>query len=184
LNNAIVSRKDSTNAVYYVNAGNTSQKGIEMQSYYDLLSHPQQFISGARLQFSYTHDDFHYGNFKQSTTDFSGKRLPSVAPNTVAFAGDIILKNALYVTLTWFYSDHLPLNDANSYFASAYQLLGAKIGWKPQLKGKVGLHIFAGAENLFNVNYSLGNDINAAGDRYYNPAAGRNYFAGLGLQLH
>ncbi len=184
LNNAIVSRKDSTNAVYYVNAGTTSQKGIEMQSYYDLLSHPHHFISSARLQFSYTHYDFHYANFKQSTTDFSGKLLPSVAPNTVAFAGDIMLKNDFYATLTWFYSDHIPLNDANTFFASSYQLLGAKIGWKKQLKGKIGLHFFAGADNLFNVNYSLGNDINATGDRYFNAAAGRNYFAGLGLQIH
>ncbi len=183
LNNAIVSRKDSTNAVYYVNAGNTSQKGVEMQSYYDLLSRPHHFISGARLQFSYTHYDFHYSSFKQSTTDFSGKRLPSVAPNTVALAGDIMLKNKLYATLTWFYSDHLPLNDANTFFASSYQLLGAKIGWKKQLSTKVGIHIFAGADNLFNVTYSLGNDINASGDRYFNAAAGRNYFAGLALQL-
>jgi iron complex outermembrane receptor protein len=27
--------------------------------------------------------------------------------------------------------------------------------------------------------YSLGNDINAFGRRYYNPAPERNYFAGL-----
>jgi len=28
----------------------------------------------------------------------------------------------------------------------------------------------------------LGNDINAAGDRYFNAAAGRNYYVGLNLQ--
>ena len=43
------------------------------------------------------------------------------------------------------------------------------------------LEIFAGADNLFNTKYSLGNDINAAAGRYYNAAAGVNYFAGISL---
>ena len=48
--------------------------------------------------------------------------------------------------------------------------------------GKWGLNIFAGGDNLFDENYSLGNDINATGGRYYNAAAGANYYAGVILQ--
>ena len=44
------------------------------------------------------------------------------------------------------------------------------------------LDIFIGADNLLNQVYSLGNDINAIGGRYFNAAAGRNYFAGIRLQ--
>jgi iron complex outermembrane receptor protein len=43
--------------------------------------------------------------------------------------------------------------------------------------------LFAGIENAFDVTYSLGNDINAAGGRYYNAAPGRNYYGGVSLSL-
>jgi iron complex outermembrane receptor protein len=37
-------------------------------------------------------------------------------------------------------------------------------------------------ENLLDQKYSLGNDINGFGGRYYNAAAGRSYYASLVLQ--
>jgi iron complex outermembrane receptor protein len=57
--------------------------------------------------------------------------------------------------------------------------LQAKIGWKRQLRSSLGLELFAGADNLLNEQYSLGNDINAFGKRYYNPSPINNYFGGL-----
>jgi iron complex outermembrane receptor protein len=41
--------------------------------------------------------------------------------------------------------------------------------------------VFVGANNLLNEIYSLGNDINAAGGRYFNAAPALNYYAGLSL---
>jgi iron complex outermembrane receptor protein len=43
--------------------------------------------------------------------------------------------------------------------------------------------ICAGIDNALDQNYSLGNDINAAGKRYYNPAAKRNFFVGIHFNL-
>ena len=48
---------------------------------------------------------------------------------------------------------------------------------------KVQLNIYAGGDNLLDEIYSLGNDINAAGGRYYNAAFARNYYFGLGFRL-
>jgi iron complex outermembrane receptor protein len=45
------------------------------------------------------------------------------------------------------------------------------------------LELFAGADNLLNQRYSLGDDLNAVGGRYYNPAPGRNYFGGLNVKF-
>jgi iron complex outermembrane receptor protein len=72
----------------------------------------------------------------------------------------------------------LPLNDANAVFASAYNLLQGKLGWKKRLS-HITLELFAGIDNALDEQYSLGNDINAFGGRYYNPSAVRNYFGGL-----
>jgi iron complex outermembrane receptor protein len=122
--------------------------------------------------------------FKQSTTDFSGKQLPSIAPQTAAAGFDIVTKKGIYSNLTYFYSDPIALNDANSDFASSYNLLGERLGWKKMLSKKTQLDLFIGGENLFNVTYSLGNDINAAGGRYYNVAPGRNFFGGASLHFN
>jgi iron complex outermembrane receptor protein len=45
------------------------------------------------------------------------------------------------------------------------------------------LEVYFGADNLLNQKYSLGNDLNAVGNRYYNPSPLRNYYAGLGVSL-
>jgi len=180
LENAIVTRKDSSNADYFVNAGSTKQRGIESQFSYQFNVGNSSNIRSAKIWISYTWNKFSYDQFKQSTTDFSGKQLPSVAPNTVAAGFDLKTK-MFYSNLTYFYSDPIPLNDANTAFANSYNLLSWRIGKENIFKTK--LQVFAGVENIFDVKYSLGNDINAAGGRYFNQAAGRNYFVGLSLNL-
>ena len=45
------------------------------------------------------------------------------------------------------------------------------------------LNFYVGAENLLNERYSLGNDINALGGRYYNAAPARNFFTGAAFSL-
>ena len=76
----------------------------------------------------------------------------------------------------------LPLNDANSVYAVAYDLLQLKIGKLFNIK-RTEISIDAGVDNLLNQKYSLGNDINALGGRYYNPAPGRNLVVSLKLKL-
>jgi iron complex outermembrane receptor protein len=74
------------------------------------------------------------------------------------------------------------LNDANTAFADAYSIVGAKIGYQKWASDKWRLRLVAGADNLLDKKYSLGNDLNAAGGRYYNVAAGRNYYVSLLVQ--
>jgi iron complex outermembrane receptor protein len=181
LHNAIVQRKDASNADYFANAGTTKQRGLESQAYYQLFR-GHGAITDGRIWISHTWNYFRYKEFKQGTTDFSGKQLPSVAPQTVAAGLDMGTKPGIYINLTYFYSDPIALNDANTAFASSYNLLGGRLGWK-RIIGKWGINVFGGIENAFDVKYSLGNDINAAGNRYYNAAPGVNYFAGVALSV-
>ena len=181
LQNAIVQRQETNAANYYINAGHTRQKGLETQLSYQLLASGNLIFKQSRIWISHTLNDFRYDDFKQLNTDFSGKRMPSVAKHTVAAGIDLITAFGLYTNITYYYSDPLPMNDANTDFASSYNLLGGRMGYKKIFK-QFSLDIFGGADNLFNMHYSLGNDINAAAGRYYNAAAGINYFAGISLQ--
>jgi iron complex outermembrane receptor protein len=182
LRNAIVVRKDASNANYYVNAGSTHQRGIEAQASYTLFHSTHHFISGAQVQSGFTHNNFHYADFKQGTADYSGNRLPSVPRNIVTATFDIQTKPGVYASFTYLYSEPIALNDANTFFASSYHLLGGKLGWKRIVQQKYSFNFFAGTDNLFDATYSLGNDINAPGDRYYNAASGRNYYVGISFQ--
>ena len=183
LKQAIVVRKDSSNADYYTNAGSSTQKGIESQLSYQLLPSTSGMINSARLWMSYTLDNFTYGDFKKNNTSYDGKHLPGVANNTFTGGLDLNSKPGIFLHLTYFYSDKIPLDDANTSYAGAYQLLGGRIGYSTTIQ-KFNLTVFTGVDNALNAKYSLGNDINAAGGRYYNAAATANYFIGLSVNFN
>ncbi|MNK98871.1 TonB dependent receptor [compost metagenome] len=75
----------------------------------------------------------------------------------------------------------MPLNDANTAFAESFHLIQAKMQWGFKFSTNLQANLYLGVDNLLNEKYSLGNDINAFGGRYYNAAPTRNFFAGLKL---
>lgn len=184
LKNTIVQRIDAGGVYYYVNAGSTKQKGVETYTSYQLVDKPTHFIKAAKVFASYAWHDFHYGNFKQVNDDFSKNRLPGASPNVVVAGLDINSNPGIYLNVTYNYTDKIALNDANSAYAPSYNLLGARLGYKKNFCKKIGVEIFAGADNIFDTKYSLGYDINAAVGRYYNAAPGRNYYAGVAFSFN
>lgn len=181
LSNTIVQRIDSNGISYSINAGRTDQHGLETYCSYLIVESQHGFFSRIKPWVSHTWHDFHYRNFNQSGTDFSGHRLPSVPPQTVVAGLDILLKPGFYTNLTYTYSDRIALNDANTAYAGSYNLLSARLGYRKSFGKKWKADIYASGDNLFNTKYSLGNDINAAAGRYYNAAPGVNYFGGVSL---
>jgi iron complex outermembrane receptor protein len=178
LKNTIVQRRDAGGGDYFDNAGATKQYGVETYLEYPLFKSVPS-MEQSRLYASHTFQHFCYRNFRQGTSDFSGKRLPGVAPHTVTAGFDWQTKTRFLAMLTYYYSDKLPVNDGNTAFADSYHLLGAKIGYQYEWAKKLRLKIIVGADNLADQNYSLGNDLNGFGGRYYNPAPRRNYFITL-----
>jgi len=182
LNNALVSRKDSTNADYFVNAGNTKQKGIEISADYFITFFQSTFLDNVNIKSAYTLNDFKYGDFQKGKTDFSGKKLPSVPNHAISVLADIQFKKGVYFNSTYYYASKIFLDDANTVAADPYHLLGCRVGWKLALKTKMNLNFYSGIDNLLDETYSLGNDINAAGGRYYNAAPERNFYIGVLFQ--
>jgi iron complex outermembrane receptor protein len=179
LRNAIVQRRDASGADYFANAGSTRQRGIESQATYQLLPNSNRFIRDARFWASHTYNRFRYQDFKVIANDYSGNKLPGVATHMVAAGVDVTTRPGWYVNLTWFYSDPTALNDANTDMATSYNLAGGRTGWRTSLCKAIVMDLFAGIDNVFDVTYSLGNDINATGGRYYNAAPGVNYYGGV-----
>jgi iron complex outermembrane recepter protein len=181
LRQTIVRRSTESGAEFFVNAGGTSQKGLELANTFNLISKPNQTFSSIKLLLNYTWNDFVYKNYQQNTDDFSGKKVAGVAPHIVVAALDVQTKPGFYSNLTYTYTDQIPLNDANTVQAVDYTLINGRLGWRKQV-GFILLDLYTGVDNALNTVYSLGNDLNAFGNRYYNPAANRNYYGGVSIK--
>lgn len=182
LQNTIVQRRDAGGGELYINGGKTRQYGIETALNYAFPSNA--FVSKSNIWLSHTWHQFKYVDFKQVTNDYSGNFLPGVAPHTLAAGFDFSFLKKFWGSFTYYFSDEVPLNDANSTFAESYHLLGGKLSWQQNMGNHIQLRLSAGADNLLNQSYSLGNDVNGFGGRYYNAAMGRNYFVTVGLGWH
>ncbi|MDH4294945.1 MAG: TonB-dependent receptor [Cyclobacteriaceae bacterium] len=177
LDETIVIQRAPDGADYFVNAGKTDQRGVEAKlSWVPKLN--GRIISRLNLWSSYTYNYYRFVDYVQDGKDFSGNRLTGVAP-TIALLGADITFRKIYINITSGYTDAIPLNDANSEYASSYVLLGARLGIRTNLTKNLPFEAFVGIDNALNERYSLGNDLNAFGGRYYNAAAKRNYYVGI-----
>lgn len=173
LRETIVIQRDANGADYFVNAGSTLQRGVEFS-----LAWSRTFASTSlRFWTSLTFSNYRFGDYVNDGNDYSGNKLTGVTPLIFVLGGDVIVQKGLYVSLTGTYTGRMPLNDANTDFASHSVLLGTRLGYK--VSKKFPLEFFAGVDNALDQRYSLGNDLNATGGRYYNAAPGRNYYGGV-----
>lgn len=179
LRNAIVQKRDAGGADFFENAGSAKQKGLESYVSYEIFNSNLQFFKYGLVYVSHTWNNFHYDKYQQLDKDYSGNKMPGVAAQTVAAGLDINTRPGLYGNVTFFYSGKIALDDANTNYSSPYNLLGLKIGYKALIIKKTQVELFAGSQNIFDEKYSLGNDINAFGGRFYNVAPGRNFYTGL-----
>jgi len=133
------------------------------------------FIRGLQVNESVTLDKFTFSG--------SGNKLTGVPEQVIISSVQVKFPAYLFLFVQYNYTSSIPLNDANTAFAPHYNLLEAKVGWQHIFSKKTRFEIYAGADNILNEHYSLGDDLNAVGNRYYNPAALRNYYAGVKVTI-
>ncbi|HTE02097.1 MAG TPA: TonB-dependent receptor [Mucilaginibacter sp.] len=175
LNNAIIPHQNANETQTYINAGGTNQPGIELY-FTDWLIRQNEvsFIRGLQINESLTLDRFRFAG--------TNNQLTGVPNAVVVTSVQVKLPARLFVFVEHNYTSRIPLTDANTIFAGHYNLVQAKAGWEHVFR-KNRLGIYAGVDNLLNEKYSLGNDLNAIGNRFYNPSAPRNYYVGLNMTL-
>lgn len=182
LKDAIVIRINSVGAQYFVNAGSASEKGIETWVKYHLLNQSSSIFKDLSVWTSYSYQPYRFTSFREGTSNYSGNAVTGVPKNVWVSGIDIETKKNLYLHLIYNNTSSLPLDDANDEYAKAYHLLQFKCG-KRFTYHRLSTDAFVGVDNLLNEAYSLGNDINAANRKFYNPAAGRNFYVGISFNL-
>ena len=139
-----------------VNAGKQRNRGIEASLGVVVVDRPEQLLSRVRPWASYAYTDAKYVDFKSDannsavTQDFSGNEVARVPRNMVSAGVDLGTRVGAYLTSTYQHVDKVPVTFDNSTFVRAYDVLGARVGYRRTLSSHWTLDAFAGADNLTN----------------------------------
>lgn len=168
------------------NAGKTLHRGLEISAdYHGNINSQWQllpFINGEL--------NFHkFKDFKDGEADFSGNDLTGV-PNTKLSGGFTLQHTSgFYVYTNYLHIGMMPMNDANTLYSSAYNLLNLRMGYKKEIGTHFMFQAYAGINNATNTAYASAILINAtafgnAEPRYYYPGEPVNYYGFMSLRYN
>jgi len=181
LHDGIISQTDSTGNTFFVNAGKIHQTGIEGMTSWLLIppTHSTRWLQRLNWNSSYTYSHFYYNQYQTDQSNYSGNRVAGVPRTVWTNSLQANFPYQVYFFIQHTFTSRIPLNDANTEFAKAYHLLSAQAGIRFSSKILIPHRIYLSADNLLNQKYSLGNDLNAVGGRYFNAAATRSVVVGV-----
>jgi len=166
-----------------VNAGETLHEGIEA-----LINYNWQISTDFAIQpyASASIGHYKFKEFLNNGIDYSGKDLTGVPNNKVNGGITVAIPHGLYLSGDYYYTDRLPLNDANSLYSGSYALFNAKAGWRHEILRGLTTHISAGVNNIGNTHYAAmvlvnATGVNGAAPRYYYPGLPVNYYGNVSL---
>lgn len=178
MKDAIVRRQNENGEEYFVNQGNTVQKGAEVLLESKNFKINSLVLNGVKFRFSRSFYQFKFENYRQNDVDFSGNDLTGVPATTINSLLNFMFFKKLGVDYSHFYTSRIPLNDANSVWSDASFVGNIQFRY-PLLFDKTQINMLFQIQNLYNTEYVLGYDINAFGNRFYNPAAKRTFNFGV-----
>lgn len=179
----IVSAGNDNGRSTFRNADQTLREGIE-------LSWNKSLWRDLTAQASYSYIDATFdadipeilnqnGNIAVSRVE-SGNYIPGIAKNQAFLSLGWKPENGLSAGLDVRYSDRIYVNDTNTEYAPSYTVAGANVGYKWNMKDW-SVKTFARVHNLFDKDYSGSVIVNESNSRFYEPAEGRNWSAGLSV---
>ena len=182
MKDAIVRRQNESGQEYFVNQGETVQKGFEVLLESKNFNLKNDFFNSFKFRFSGSFYQFKFENYRQNENNFSGNDLTGVPKTTINSLLNFTFLKKLSVDYSHFYTSKMPLNDANSVWSEPSFVGNIQFRYPMNLE-KTRINLFLQIQNLYNTNYVLGFDINAFGSRFYNPAAKRNFVLGMKIDF-
>ncbi|MFI8124364.1 TonB-dependent receptor family protein [Acinetobacter sp. ABJ-A23_2] len=173
--NDIVSAGSSNGRSTFRNADKTLREGVEFAWNKKLWRDLTATASYAYLDATFDADISALGNIAQIP---SGNAIPGIAKNQAFVSLAWQPSHGIYGGVDVQYMDKVYVNDTNSDAAPSYSVTSANIGYAWDL-GDWKVKSFARVDNLFDKNYVGSVIVNDGNDRYFEPADGRNWSAGL-----
>jgi len=182
MKDAIVRRQNDAGQEFFVNSGETVQKGFEVLLESKNFNLKNDFFSNFKFRFSGNFYDFKFKNYQQNDNNFSGNDVTGVPKTTINSLLNFTFFKKLNVDYSHFYTSKMPLNDANTVWSEPNLIGNIQFRYPVDFE-KTRVNLYLQIQNLYNEDYVLGFDINAFGNRYYNPAAKRNFVLGMKMDF-
>ncbi len=169
---------------FYRNAGSSRHRGVELGTDLTLLD-------GVRLNLAWTYADYRFRHYSfttgAQTFTLDGRELPGVPKHWLhlTLQARPAIAHGAWVEVEQTYSSGYLVGDTVSTSAanartSPWWGTVLRLGWEGWVGGTRWAP-FVGVNNLFNHRYVSSIVINAARDRFYEPAPGRNVYLGFVL---
>lgn len=167
----------------YQNAGRTRRNGFELGWSRAFAGHWKAQLAYGWLDARYRDDCGTASCLDAGRPDKwlrAGNRIPGVARHAFYMSLDWLPEEGFRAGMDARYLSSIPVNDGNTEAAPSYFVAGMHAGyvWK---EGPWRLAGYARVDNLFNRQYAGSVIVNEGNQRYYEPAPGRNWSAGLDL---
>lgn len=171
----IVSAGNSNGRSTFRNADKTLREGVEFAWNKKLWRDLTATASYTYLDATFDADIPGLGSIAQIP---SGNAIPGIAKNQAYASLAWQPSHGLYGGIDVQYMDKVYVNDTNSDAAPSYSVTSANVGYA-WVMGDWKVNSFARVDNLFDKNYAGSVIVNDGNGRYFEPADGRNWSAGL-----
>ncbi len=171
----IVSAGNSNGRSTFRNADKTLREGLEFAWNKKLWRDLTATASYTYLDATFDADIPALGSIAQIP---SGNAIPGIAKNQAYASLAWQPSHGLYGGVDVQYMDKVYVNDTNSDAAPSYSVTSANVGYA-WVMGDWKVNSFARVDNLFDKNYAGSVIVNDGNRRYFEPADGRNWSAGL-----
>lgn len=154
---------------FYRNSGAAIHRGVDA----DVSLAPTPWLL-TRAGYGYT--DARFISYTAGSRSYAGNQVPGIAPHAGTLSVQLGDPDSRFFAVEERMESSTPVNDANTARSAGYAVTN--------LRGETRLGsvtLLGGAGNIFGKLYNTSVVINAAGGRYYEPAAGRTLYLGLGL---
>ncbi len=159
---------------FYENAGRSTRNGVE-------FSYLRKIGSGGEFSAAYTWSDFTFDRYASGNNRFDGNRIPGIPEHLLHLEFSWFIPNGLYMIWDANLAGSLFADNANAQKVDGYTVSNLRLGWEGWW-GDWEVSPFLGVNNLLDEEYHSNIRINAFGGRYYEPAPGRNAYAGIRIR--
>jgi iron complex outermembrane receptor protein len=159
----------------FANAARTRREGVELGLDYDLAER-------WTLRVAYTASRFRFTRFTDAAgKSLSGRRLPGLPEH--ALFGELAWRKPD----RWVIADLLTISSRHADNANAVNVAGHTVinlrAGREVKAGKRLIEVFAGVNNIGDRKWFSNIRVDAAGGRYFEPAPGRNWYAGVSARM-
>ncbi|PWD97913.1 TonB-dependent receptor [Marinilabilia rubra] len=186
LKNLLVTKRETEEIFYGINAGKTRHYGLETNLNATITKMNSSTI--LELALSHTYMKNRFKEFIDDGTDYSDNHLPGIPGHFFRSSLKTSFPKRTRIQLDWKYSGSMYLNDANSKEYGGHHLLDIKAA-KDVYSGKsFKINLQGGIQNLFDHHYAAMVVVNApsfggSAPRYYYPGAPRNAYLRLQIRF-